>query len=171
MQKRPSNILFHKPVIPMALLMGAALMAVAGCAGGNPIDDAVPTAAAIGQPAEFPPPSEPGALTATATAAQEFPQPPTATPPPVPAFDPAEAVSSGAPRDTGTFPTVNTEPPPATNQMTDAERARLLAEMNALRNQHERGQVDTEAYRKRLLYLQQLARNHSKDKIRQIEAR
>ena len=145
-------------------------LGMTGCAGGNAIDQAVPTAVAE-QPTQFPAPSAPDGTQANATsaAATEFPQAPDTAQ--TTTFDAAEAVSSGAPRDTGTFPTVNTEPAPATNQITDAEQARLLSEMNALRAQHQSGQVNTEAYRQRLLYLQRLARNHSQDKIRQIEAR
>lgn len=77
--------------------------------------------------------------------------------------------SSGGPSTTGVFPNVNNEPPPAPNQITDAERAVLMAEMQALQAQLDAGRVPTEESQARLAELQRLAATHSDEVLRRIE--
>lgn len=87
------------------------------------------------------------------------------------AFSAADStLSSGGPRDTGTFPNINEEPLPSLNQISDTEKADLERQLIALRAEHDRGRITTAQYRQRLAYLQRLARTHSADTIRDIQA-
>lgn len=77
--------------------------------------------------------------------------------------------SSGAARDTGAFPNINNEPAPSPNQITDAERAAMMAELQALQAELDAGRVPTETSAARMAELQRLAATHSAEVLRRIE--
>ncbi len=115
-------------------------LVLAGCAGGNAIDEAVPQAAF-------------GA---------SGPQPAAANSDPL-------FTSSGQAAQTGTYPNINREPRGAVPQMSDAQRDALVAQMQALAQAHSRGLVSTAEYRRRLAELRQLGATHSDATIKIIE--
>lgn len=78
-------------------------------------------------------------------------------------------IAPGAPLDTGVFPNINEEPPPAATHITDAERTALLTEMEALRAALLAGRVPPEAHAGRLAELERLAATHSDAALRRIE--
>jgi hypothetical protein len=82
---------------------------------------------------------------------------------------PRTALSTGVPRNTGRFPRLNDEPTPSLNMITDEEKAGLEDKMRALKADHQAGRISASAYRARLLYLQNLARSHSRDTLSRIE--
>lgn len=140
----------------MTLLRIVSFIAVgitaSACAGGNAIDSGVPQAAIAPVAAEpLPAPVQPGQEIAAQAPA------------------PVEDTSSGAPRNTGTFPNLNDEPARSTNQLTDAERDALMAEMQALQAQQQAGRVSAAAYQRRLAELKRLAATHSSTTIERIE--
>lgn len=159
------------------------LLFASACAGGNAIDEGVPStalqsAALQTEPLEpFPEPARPDVIaevngTETNEAAnQQSVETPsidaepvqlaTATPPPVPA-------RTSGPRNTGTYPSLADEPAPSDNQFSNREARRLMAEMQALQRKQQAGVVDTESYKRRLAELQRLAQTHSDKKLRQI---
>ena len=126
------------------------LPVLAGCAGGNAIDRAVPQAAFADANAPVPP-ERPIADDA--------------------AISDADPVFSGSARvaETGTFPNINEEPHGATAQLTDVQRDALVAEMQALAETHARGGITAAEYQRRLEQLRRLAATHSEDAIKKIE--
>lgn len=74
-------------------------------------------------------------------------------------------------RNTGAYPNINVEPPPASTHITDAERAALLAEMRALQAGVAAGRVSPQASAARLAELERLAATHSDEVLRRIEGR
>ena len=86
------------------------------------------------------------------------------SPPPSPA-----GISPGAPLDTGVFPNINEEPPPAATHITDAERAALLARMQALGAALQAGLAPPQARAARIAELERLAATHSDAALRRIE--
>ncbi|MBO6639909.1 MAG: hypothetical protein JJ920_18865 [Roseitalea sp.] len=139
---------------PLAVRRGLArllpvALALAGCTSTSTIDTAF---SGIGQPA-------------ATTAVDPLPDPsiPAAQQPLVP------VASSGGPVDRGVFPNVNNEPAPAPNQITEAERAAMMAEMQALQAELDAGRVPTEDSQARLAELQRLAATHSDEVLRRIE--
>ena len=133
-------------------------LVLAGCAGGNAIDEAVPQAA-FGNPA--------GASQASVIPADK---PEDAYPVAPPAAD-ADPVFSGTGRAnlTGTYPNINREPRGAVAQLTDEQREAMLAEMQALALAHSKGEVSSAEYNRRLMTLRRLAATHSDEVIQIIE--
>lgn len=150
----------------MKRLSAAALifsgLIVAGCAGGNVIDEAVPQAAfgdvgpdqqqANGQGA-VQPGADPFGQAAAGTNAE------------------AAAYSGSQPPagDGRSYPNINSEPSPSLMQMSDEQRAALLSEMQALADAHARGVVSSAEYNRRLAELRRLAATHSDEAIKIIE--
>lgn len=151
---------------------------ITACAGGNAIEEGVPSAALqTNQPAAFPPPASPlaagAAPTADSTTAPVFPQTPASaqvSTAPTATAPPASALVTGAPANTGTFPNSGVERRGATQQLSDAERDQKIAELRALQAQQQANTISPAASRARLLELQRLAKTHSRDTIRTIEA-
>lgn len=154
---------------------------VSACAGGNAIEEGVPSAA-LGQfeTAPLPPPAQPlldgvdapvGIQAATVSVPQAT-LPDTAGAASIPAVTPppANALVTGAAVNTGTFPNSGIERNGATEQLSDEERDEKIAELRALQAQQQASTISPEANRARLLELQRLARTHSQDTIRTIEA-
>lgn len=139
-------------------LLPAGLM-LAGCTSTSTIDTAFSD---VGQPVAsapldpLPAPSEP--LAPLNAPSEPFTQQALV---PVP--------SSGAASKTGAFPNINDEPPPSENQITDAERAVMMAEMQALQAELDAGRVPTESSAARMAALQRLAATHSAEVLRRIE--
>ncbi|MEO0544621.1 MAG: hypothetical protein AAFY99_12470 [Pseudomonadota bacterium] len=73
-------------------------------------------------------------------------------------------------RNTGTYPNINVEREPSLQQFTAKEQAQLSAYMEQLRAQHQDGAISTQQYQQQLVFLQNLARTHSRDALRQIGA-
>jgi hypothetical protein len=147
--------------IGITLLVFKALV-LAGCAGGNAIDRAVPQAAFAESGVPLPPPARPDDENAAvlqdveARAQQEL------TPDPV--FE-----SSGQASTAAGYPNINLEPHGATAQLTDAERDTLLVQMQALGQAHAQGKVSSADYDRRLAQLRLLAKTHSNETIMTIE--
>ena len=131
-------------------------LGVAGCAGGNAIDEAVPRAAFgdVGAPV---PAARPDAPAVAATALE-----PEATRDPLFSGSGRAAVS-------GAYPNINNEPRGAAPQMTDAGRDALLTEMQALAAARSRGLVSSAEYRRRLAELRAIGATHSDATIKIIE--
>jgi hypothetical protein len=131
---------------------------LAGCAGGNAIDQAVPQAAFAD--ANAPVPADRPATDAAASPGTDDS-----------AAADTDPVFSGSARvaETGTFPNINEEPHGATAQLTDAQRDALVAEMQVLGETHARGGISTAEYQRRLEQLRLLAATHSDDAIKKIE--
>ncbi|GAB4362152.1 MAG: hypothetical protein Kow0026_25690 [Oricola sp.] len=134
------------------------IFALAGCAGGNAIDQAVPQAAFSEASAPLPPPAAPGEAGAGQARAPAEPLPPD------PLFE-----SSGRAAVTGGYPNINVEPHGAVPQLTDAERDELVLRMQALAEAHAQGEVSNAEYERRLEQLRTLAATHSRDTIESIE--
>jgi len=132
---------------------------LAGCTSTSTIDTAFSD---VGQPVAsapldpLPAPSEP-------VEPLNAPSAPVAGQPLVP------VPSSGAAINTGAFPNINNEPPPSPNQITDAERAAMTAELQALQAELDAGRVPTESSAARMAELQRLAATHSAEVLRRIE--
>jgi hypothetical protein len=82
---------------------------------------------------------------------------------------PVPVASSSGPTNTGAFPNINNEAAPSQNQITDAERAAMLVEMQALQAQLDAGRVPTSSSQARLAELQRLAATHSDEVLCRIE--
>jgi len=128
-------------------------LALAGCAGGNAIDEAVPQAA-FGDARAPVPAARPEAA---ATAGK-----------PAPADDPLFS-GSGQASASGAYPNINVEPRGAAPQMTDAGRDALLAQMQALAAARSQGLVSAAEYQRRLAELRQIGATHSDATIKIIE--
>jgi hypothetical protein len=131
-------------------------LGLAGCAGGNAIDQAVPQAAFgdVGAPV---PGARPDAPTVAANALE-----PVAAPDPL--FE-----GSGRAALSGNYPNINNEPRGAAPQMTDAGRDALIAEMQALSAARSRGLVSPSEYQRRLAELRTIGATHSEATIKLIE--
>lgn len=134
-------------------------LGLAGCAGGNAIDEAVPQAA-FGDAAAPVPAQRPGAQ----ASAMAGPGAAAAEPEPDPVFS-----GSGQAVRTGSFPNINDEPHGAAPQMSDAGRDALLAQMQALSAARSQGLVSAAEYQRRLAELRTLGETHSDATIRIIE--
>lgn len=134
------------------------ILALAGCAGGNAIDRAVPQAAFPQGGAPLPPPAEPGAVDGDGT--QETAK----ALPPDPLFE-----SSGQATLSGDYPNINVEPHGSVAQLTDAERDELVLQMQALAEAHAQGNVSSAEYQRRLAQLKLLAATHSQNTLESIE--
>ncbi|WP_223477960.1 hypothetical protein [Oricola indica] len=157
---------------------------LAGCAGGNAIDQGVPQAAFDTAGPPLPPAERPDESAGSETESQTAEQAPGRVsttiriPEPAPrrvksaaqtgSRDPL-AAGSGQASVTGTYPNINDEPARSLQQMSDAQRDVLLAQMQALAQAHSRGQVSTAEYNRRLALLRRLAATHSNEAIRKIE--
>lgn len=140
--------------IGIALLIFNSLV-LAGCAGGNAIDRAVPQAAFSQSAVPLPPTARPE-VAAEAQAPAE--------PPPDPLFE-----SSGQATLTGDYPNINIEPRRATAQLTDAQRDELVLQMQALAEARAQGNVSAAEYERKLAQLRLLAETHSQSTIDSIE--
>lgn len=164
--------------IKLSACVGLFCLLLTACAGGNAIDEGVPSAAVSSTPlAPLPPPAEPlaegaqtGVTAPVATAAPVFPQQPAIAATPTATAPPANALVTGVPANTGTFPNSGIQRNGATQQLTDEERDEKIAELRALQAQQQANTISPETNRARLLELQRLARTHSQDTIRTIEA-
>jgi uncharacterized membrane protein len=143
--------------IGIALLIFNNLL-LAGCAGGNAIDRAVPQAAFSQTPAPLPPP-----VASEGTASGEE-QALAEALPPDPLFE-----GSGQATLTGDYPNINIEPRGAAEQLTDAERDDLVLRMQALAEARAQGNVSNAEYERRLAQLRLLAATHSQNAIEGIE--
>lgn len=133
------------------------ILALAGCAGGNAIDRAVPQAAFSESAAPLPSPATPEGAAAEAQAPAE-------PLPPDPLFE-----SSGQATLTGDYPNINIEPHGAAAQLTDAQRDELVLQMQALAEARAQGNVSTAEYERKLAQLRLLAETHSQNAIDSIE--
>lgn len=133
---------------------------LAGCAGGNAIDEAVPQAA-FGDAGAPVPAQRPSLEAAVVPAPKPAPQ---AAAAPDPLF-----AGSGQATQTHTYPNINREPRGAAPQMSDAERDMLLTQMQALGQAHAQGLVSSAEYRRRLAELRKLGATHSDATIKIIE--
>lgn len=166
-----------KMVLPLIL---AAL--ISGCNTTSNIDTTLGSVSPTGQDGLLPPPERPE--NSELAAQEDAPTPaivtrsetqnaaPPAqeiavaqTPPPV-----DDMVPNLTMRNTGTFPNINEERAPSLRQFTPEERESLSAYMEELSALHQGGQLSTAQYERRLAYLQNLARTHSRDALRQIGA-
>lgn len=147
-------------MIKQTALCVAFCILISACAGGNAIEQGVPNAALnAGSTSPFPSPAEPGSqLAESATSA------------PQPSAPPVSALASGSASNTGTFPNSAIERKGETDQITNAERDQMIAELEALKGQQQGNTVSVATYKKRLLELQRLAKTHSRDTIKTIEA-
>lgn len=142
-------------------------LVLAGCAGGNAIDEAVPPAAFgdLGPPV---PAQRPGTETEAEATTPDAVAPDTAAAPPAAPRDTLFS-GSGQAANTGAYPNINNEPRGAAPQLTDEQRANLLAEMQALAVAQSKGLVSRAEYQRRLAALRRLAATHSDEAIRTIE--
>ncbi|QBK30861.1 hypothetical protein [Roseitalea porphyridii] len=144
----------------------APIAAASACTSTSTVDTAFSGVEPPVSNAPLPPPASP--------AAEDAPVAPDAAP----ASGPATADAGVArpdpgvlARNTGAYPNINVEPPPASTHITDAERAALLAEMRALQAGVAAGRVSPEASAARLAELERLAATHSEEVLRRIEGR
>lgn len=144
MSKVSPILSFLRPGLPAMSIIAA--LAVSGCTSTSTIDTAFSDIEPAAGSAALPPPASPAVETAPA---------------------PAQV---GAPRNTGTYPNINDEPPPASNHISDAERVELLAEMQALQAGIAAGRISPEASAARMAELERLAATHSDAVLRRIEA-
>jgi hypothetical protein len=128
------------------------ILPLAGCAGGNAIDRAVPQAAFAETSVPLPAP-----------AVREGAAPDEAQPPD-PTFE-----GSGRALLTGAYPNINVEPHGAVEQLSDTERDGLVLQMQALAEAHAQGNVSNAEYQRRLEQLRLLAATHSQNTIESIE--
>ncbi|MEO1747184.1 MAG: hypothetical protein AAFR27_00950 [Pseudomonadota bacterium] len=158
------------------------LSTVAACNTTSDIDTTLGSVAPVSQQQPLPPPAVPNntqsqSILTVEQAAESTPEPlPNETPAP-PAAQGAAAPSSDDDlipqlemRNTGTYPNINVEREPSLNQFTPQEQARLTAYMTQLREQHQAGTISTAQFQRQLSFLQNLARTHSRDALRQIGA-
>lgn len=166
-------------------LIGA--LALAGCAGGNAIDQGVPTTALSSQSgaadatSAFPPPAQPDATRVQQPVAEEpavasvqTTAGPAPTPPPVNTLgEPAASPTPPPlpPRSVGgAFPQLGDEPASRLNPADLARNKALADQLDALRAQQESGQISAETYRLRLAELQRLGASHSDETLARIRA-
>ena len=145
MKQRLDRALFWRSGVVPAVV-GLALMsaALAGCASAT-IDNAVPTASN----------AQPLAPAATAPAAE------TAAP--------VDTASSGAPRNSGTFPNLNIKPQVATEQITPEEKQAQVEAMTAAQQQ-QAAKASAPKDTTDPVLLRKLAATHANDALKAIEA-
>lgn len=73
------------------------------------------------------------------------------------------------PRNNGVYLSINDEPLPSLDQLTEAERQALTLQMRQLDRDLQTGRITTARYNERLAFLRSLAKNHAPDMISQIE--
>jgi hypothetical protein len=134
------------------------ILPLAGCAGGNAIDRAVPQAAFAETSVPLPAPA------VREGAAPDETQPAAEALPPDPTFE-----GSGQASLTGAYPNINVEPHGAVEQLSDTERDGLVLQMQALAEAHAQGNVSNAEYQRRLEQLRLLAATHSQNTIESIE--
>jgi hypothetical protein len=153
----------------VVLGFAGAAAALSGCTTAN-LDDAAPSAQSM-LPETAPSPSEAQRGTATnpavARASPEIVDAPVET-----VAVPADAVmTSGGPKNTGTFPNLNIKPGVAAAQITEEEKA---AEMQALREAQAAHQGTLPTAAKGIenpALLRKLAAEHAKDALKKIEGK
>ncbi|MEM9999477.1 MAG: hypothetical protein AAF940_01235 [Pseudomonadota bacterium] len=160
---------------------------ISGCSTTSDIDTTLGSVSPTAQEGLLPPPARPDstelAVQESAPAPAPAPAIVTQSEPQVPATPTQEGAVAQTPpppvddlvptltmRNTGTFPNINEERAPSLRQFTPEERESLSAYMAELSALHQGGQLSTAQYERRLAYLQNLARTHSRDALRQIGA-
>lgn len=167
----------HAPLLRRCLaplVAGAIATAAAGCATAT-IEDAVPVGA-LPQTAPLPAPAAAGSQTATAAAFPPAPQPParaatavepqTATPVALTAEPPPP---SSGPRDTGTFPNLNTPQRAAADQFSAAEAQAGIRQLQAKRAAQANDAGAVAQARAEAARLEKLRRTHAADALKEIE--
>lgn len=144
----------------------APIAAVSACTSTSTVDTAFSGVEPQVSSAPLPPPAPP--------VAEDAPAAPDAAPasgPPTADAGVTRPDPGVLARNTGAYPNINVEPPPASTHITDAERAALLAEMRALQAGVAAGRVSPQASAARLAELERLAATHSDEVLRRIEGR
>lgn len=141
-------------------------MALSACSSTSTVDTAFSGVQPTVASAPLPPPVAPGEADRATLAPDGI-----AAAPASPGAPAAPAAPDGVARNTGAFPNINLEPPPASTHITDAERAALLAEMQVLQAGIAAGRVTPQASAARMAELERLAATHSDEVLRRIEAR
>ena len=153
-------------------LAAIAVYALVGCNSTSNIDTTLGTVSPAQQQGLLPPPAVPEG-TQTERVAPNVSPPTTSAVEPPPQTTTAtnnDLVPKLEIRNTGTYPNINVERQPSLQQFTPEEQARLTAYMMQLRAQHDGGSISTVQYQQQLAFLQNLARTHSRDALRQIGA-
>jgi hypothetical protein len=164
------------PSKPVCAALAVTMLLVAGCAGGNAIDRAVPEAAFAESSTPLPSPVEPGSEpvgTNTAdpnenAALQTVAEETQSVLPPEQEYDPVFS-GTGQVANTGEYPNLGLEPRGATTQMSDAQRNALLQQMRTLSISQQKGRISPAQYRRKVAELRRLAATHSSSTIRKIE--
>ncbi|MEO1701900.1 MAG: hypothetical protein AAFR71_07580 [Pseudomonadota bacterium] len=152
-------------------LVFAAVLALAGCNSTSGIDTTLGTVAPVQQQSLLPPPAVPEGTQPAPVAADTASQTTsTGEATPQQAVTDDDLVPNVVLRNTGTYPNINDEREPSLQQFTPQEQERLSAYMAQLRAQHDGGTISTAQYQQQLAFLQNLARTHSRDALRQIGA-
>ncbi|MEL6817770.1 MAG: hypothetical protein AAFP80_03900 [Pseudomonadota bacterium] len=162
----------------MALVLGA----ISACNTTSDIDTTLGSVTPVSGQQPLPPPAVPDSVQ-TDTPDTEYSAPVSssqtqllADPQSLSQADPAAQVSDDdlVPklqiRNTGTYPNINVEREPSLQQFTPEEQAQLTAYMTQLRERHQAGSISTAQFQRQLAFLQNLARTHSRDALRQIGA-
>ncbi|MEQ8400173.1 MAG: hypothetical protein RIB53_06500 [Roseitalea porphyridii] len=144
----------------------APIAAVSACTSTSTIDTAFSGVEPQVSSAPLPPPASPVGEDAPVAPETAPASGPATTDAPFARPDPGVLA-----RNTGAYPNINVEPPPASTHITDAERAALLAEMRALQAGVAAGRVSPQASAARLAELERLAATHSDEVLRRIEGR
>ena len=84
---------------------------------------------------------------------------------------PVEAASSGAPKDTGTFPNLNIKPQVATEQITPEEKAAHVEALTAAQQQHAATSATAGKGTTNPVLLRKLAATHATDALKEIEGK
>jgi hypothetical protein len=153
-----------------AIGFAAAAAALYGCTSTN-IDDAVPTAANSAQsmlPETAPTPGEVqrGAASASSSTAPEIVDAPVAT-----VAVPDGSMSSGGPKNTGTFPNLNIKPQVANEQISDEQKAAEMRALQAAQAEHQATVPTAAKGIENPVLLRKLAAEHAKDALKKIEGK
>ncbi|MEM1377266.1 MAG: hypothetical protein AAGG69_07740 [Pseudomonadota bacterium] len=151
---------------------------VSACTSTSSIDTTLGSVSQPRETAPLPAPAEPVFGSNDQENEASFPAAPLVDPQPTvqtaetnPAADePDDLVPQLTIRNTGTYPNLNDGREPTLEQFTDAERAQLTAFMEGLRAEHQSGTISTAEFQRRLRFLQNLERTHSRDALRRIGA-
>lgn len=150
---------------------GIVLCVLTACNSTSNIDTTLGSVSPVSQQVPLPPPAAPGAEQA-ASSVTETVAPVTSNAPDeqTALAEEDDLVPNISIRNTGTYPNINVEREPSLQQFTAKEQAQLSAYMEQLRAQHQDGAISTQQYQQQLVFLQNLARTHSRDALRQIGA-
>lgn len=146
--------------------MMAALL-ISGCTSTSSIDTAfadVQSPLAVADP--LPPPAQPRPVDAPLPTAVES----AALADDTVQTGSVSTLADSTARNTGTFPNINVEPPPAENHLTTGQSAALVQRMQALDAQLQSGRVSPTTEAARIAELERLAATHSEEVLRRIEA-